>query len=72
MALDLQDGDVATTDASLKVAQNNGISNPVQLAMQAGKKQDPSAQAPLTAFQNILLVRFAKLSRVQRPRAPTP
>lgn len=71
MALDLQDGDVATTDASLK-AQNNGISNPVQLAMQAGKKQDPSAQAPLTAFQNILLVRFAKLSRVQRPRAPTP
>ncbi|BDA47252.1 hypothetical protein COCOBI_10-0980 [Coccomyxa sp. Obi] len=54
--LDLQDGDVATADASIKAAQNKSISNPVQLAMQAGKKQNPSAQAPLTAFQNILLL----------------
>ena len=60
MPLDLQDGDVTTTDASIKSVQNKGIQNPVQLAMQAGKKQNPSAQAPLTAFQNILVVRFAR------------
>ncbi|BDA47250.1 hypothetical protein COCOBI_10-0960 [Coccomyxa sp. Obi] len=63
--LDLQDGDVATTDASIKAAQNKGISNPVQSAMQAGKKQNPSAQAPLTAFQSfdVLAPQQAKMAK---------
>lgn len=67
LPLDLQDGDVTTTDASIKTLENKGIPNSVQLAMAAGKKQDPTVQAPLTAFQNILLVRFAKYLRVARP-----
>ncbi len=58
LPLDLQDGDVATTDASIKAAQSKGITNPVQRALAAGRKQNPSAQAPLTAFQNILVVRL--------------
>ncbi|BDA47254.1 hypothetical protein COCOBI_10-1000 [Coccomyxa sp. Obi] len=67
--LDLQDGDVATTDASIKAAQNKGISNPVQSAMQAGKKQNPSAQAPLTAFQNILLLAPQQAVMAKAPTA---
>ncbi len=62
--LDLQDGDVTSTDALIKSVQKQGVPNPAQLAMQAGKKQDPSVQAPLTAFQNILLVRFAETSEI--------
>ncbi|CAL8472294.1 g11836 [Coccomyxa elongata] len=66
--LDLQDGDVTTTDASIKTLRNKGIQNPVQLAMAAGKKQNPSAQAPLTAFQNILLL---SPQQAVMARAPT-
>ncbi|BDA47251.1 hypothetical protein COCOBI_10-0970 [Coccomyxa sp. Obi] len=67
--LDLQEGDVATADASIKAAQNKSISNPVQLAMQAGKKQNPSAQAPLTAFQNILLLAPQQAVMAKAPNA---
>ncbi|BDA47253.1 hypothetical protein COCOBI_10-0990 [Coccomyxa sp. Obi] len=67
--LDLQDGDVANADASIKAAQNKSISNPVQLAMQAGKKQNPSAQAPLTAFQNLLLLAPQQAEMAKAPNA---
>jgi hypothetical protein len=48
---------VATADASLKKVQAKGVTNPVQLAMLAGKPESQAAAAPLTAFQNILVVR---------------
>ncbi|BDA47255.1 hypothetical protein COCOBI_10-1010 [Coccomyxa sp. Obi] len=67
--LDLQDGDVTTTDASIKAAQNKGISKTVQRAMQAGKKQNPSAQAPLTAFQNIALLAPQQAVMAKAPSA---
>lgn len=54
--LDLQDADVATTDASLKTLQGKGIDNPATLAVHAGKPVSAAAQTPLTAFQNILVV----------------
>lgn len=56
LPLDLQDALEATTDASLKTVQSKGVTNPIQLAMSAGKPVT-AAQAPLTAFQNILVVR---------------
>ncbi len=55
--LDLQDGDVANSDASLKTLQGKGVENPVALAMQAGKLVQAAAAAPLTALQNALVVR---------------
>ena len=54
--LDLQDADVANTDASLKALQGKGINNPATLAVQAGKPVSIAAQAPLKAFQNLLVV----------------
>ncbi|KAK9905878.1 hypothetical protein WJX75_008068 [Coccomyxa subellipsoidea] len=66
--LDLQDGDVATADASLKKVQAKGVTNPVQLAMLAGKPESQAAAAPLTAFQNILVL---APQQAQQARAPT-
>ena len=55
---------MATADASLKKVQAKGVTNPVQLAMLAGKPVSKAAAAPLTAFQNILVVRVC--SHIQR------
>ena len=53
---------MATADASLKKVQAKGVTNPVQLAMLAGKPESQAAAAPLTAFQNILVVRACSVS----------
>ena len=65
--LDLQDADVANTDASLKALQGKGINNPATLAVQAGKPVSTAAQAPLKAFQNLLVVGPQSILLTGRP-----
>ncbi|CAL8472293.1 g11835 [Coccomyxa elongata] len=67
--LDLQDADVATTDALLKALQGKGMNNPATLAVQAGKPVTAAAQAPLTAFQNLLVLAPQQAAAAKAPNA---